>query len=48
MSSEEYGRILVQGEENMKRETEEDGRVIAVLEMRAINAQREGYFIVQV
>ena len=31
----------------MKR-VEEDGRVVAVLEKRAINAQREGYFIVQV
>ena len=38
---------MVQGEENMKR-VEEDGRVVAVLEKRAINAQREGYFIVQV
>ena len=47
VSSEEYGRILVQGEENMKR-VEEDGRVVAVLEKRSINAHREGYFIVQV
>ena len=47
MPSEEYGRILVQGEENLKRE-EEDGRVVAVLEKRAINAHREGYFILQV
>ena len=47
VSSEEYGRILVQGEENMKR-IEEDGRLVAVLEKRAISAQREGYFIVQV
>ena len=31
----------------MKRE-EEEGRVVAVLEKRAINAHREGYFIVQV
>ena len=47
VASEEYGRILVQGEENMKR-VMEDGRVVAVMEQRAINAQREGYFIVQV
>ena len=47
VSSEEYGRILVQGEENMKR-VEEDGRLVAVLEKRSINAHREGYFIVQV
>jgi hypothetical protein len=46
VSSEEYGRILIQGEENMKR-VEEDGRVVAVLEKRSINAHREGYFIVQ-
>ena len=31
----------------MKR-IEEDGRVVAVLEKRAISAQREGYFVVQV
>ena len=37
----------MQGEENMKR-IEEDGRLVAVLEKRAISAQREGYFIVQV
>ena len=47
VSSEEYGRILIQGEENMKR-VEADGRVVAVLEKRSINAHREGYFIVQV
>ena len=37
----------MQGEENMKR-VEKDGRVVAVLEKRSINAHREGYFIVQV
>ena len=47
MSSEEYGRILIQGEENMKR-VEEGGRVVAVLEKRSINAHREGHFVVQV
>ena len=47
VASEEYGRILVHGEENMKR-VMEDGRVVAVMEQRAISAQREGYFIVQV
>ena len=31
----------------MKR-VEVDGRVVAVLEKRSINAHREGYFIVQV
>jgi len=43
----EYGRSLTQGEENMRRVVEE-GKVVAVLERRAVDAKREGYFIVQV
>jgi len=44
---EEYSRVLTQGEENLKR-VMEGGEVVAVLEKRAIDAKREGYFIVQV
>lgn len=47
VSSEEYGQVLAQGEENLKR-VEENGEIVAVLEKRAINAKREGYFVVQV
>lgn len=47
VTSVEYGRVLTQGEENLKRK-EEGGEVIAVLEKRAVDAKREGYFIVQV
>ena len=47
MSATEYGRILTQGEENMRR-VEVEGRVVVVLEKRAVDAKREGYFIVQV
>jgi len=43
----EYGRILTQGEENMRR-IEEDGKVVTVLERRAVDVKTEGYFIVQV
>ncbi|XP_019851253.1 PREDICTED: rap guanine nucleotide exchange factor 6-like isoform X2 [Amphimedon queenslandica] len=46
VSSEEYGRVLAQGEENLKR-IEENGQVVAVLEKRAVSAKREGYFVVQ-
>lgn len=44
----EYGRIMTQGEENLKRLTDDEGRVVAVLEKRAVDARREGYFIIQV
>ena len=44
---EDYGRVLAQGEENLKR-IEEDGEVVAVLEKRAVSAKREGYFVIQV
>jgi hypothetical protein len=46
VTSEEYGRVLAQGEENLKR-IEEDGKIVAVLEKRAITAKKEGYFVVQ-
>ena len=39
--------MLTQGEENLKRK-EEGGEVVAVLEKRAVDVKREGYFIVQV
>lgn len=45
-SAEEFGRIMTQGEENLKRITE-DGKVVAVLEKRAVDARREGYFVIQ-
>ena len=38
---------MAQGEENLKRITE-DGKVVAVLEKRAVDARREGYFVIQV
>ena len=44
---EDYGGVLAQGEENLKR-IEEDGSVVAVLEKRAVSAKREGYFVIQV
>lgn len=47
ISCEEYGQVLAQGEENLKRVIE-DGEIVAVLEKRAVNAKREGYFVVQV
>ncbi len=47
VSVEDYGHVLAQGEENLKR-IEEDGRVVAVLEKRAVSAKREGYFVIQV
>ena len=47
MSAEDYGHVLAQGEENLKR-IEEDGDVVAVLEKRAVSAKREGYFVIQV
>lgn len=39
---------MTQGEENLKRITDEDGRVVIVLEKRAVDAKREGYFVIQV
>ena len=39
---------MTQGEENMKRVTDDEGRVVAVMEKRAVDARREGYFIIQV
>ena len=39
---------MTQGEENLKRLTDDEGRVVAVLEKRAVDARREGYFIIQV
>ena len=39
--------MLAQGEENLKR-IEEGGKIVAVLEKRAVTAKREGYFVVQV
>lgn len=47
ISSEEYGQVLAQGEENLKR-VEENGEIVAVLEKRVVDAKREGYFVVQV
>ena len=47
VSVRDYSHILTQGEENMRRVVEE-GKVVAVLERRAVDAKREGYFIVQV
>lgn len=44
---EEYSRVQIQGEENLKR-VEVGGELVAVLEKRAVDAKREGYFIVQV
>ena len=38
---------MTQGEENLKR-IMEDGKVVAVLEKRAVDAKREGYFVIQV
>ena len=38
--------MLAQWEENIKR-LEEDGKVVAVLEKRAVNVKREGYFVIQ-
>lgn len=38
---------MAQGEENLRRITE-DGKVVAVLEKRAVDARREGYFVIQV
>ena len=43
---EEYARVLAQWEENIKR-IEEDGKVVAVLEKRAVNVKKEGYFVIQ-
>ncbi|XP_064404349.1 rap guanine nucleotide exchange factor 6-like isoform X2 [Halichondria panicea] len=43
---EEYSRVQIQGEENLKR-VEVGGELVAVLEKRAVDAKREGYFIVQ-
>ena len=48
MSVKEYSRILAQGEENLKRITDEKGEVVMVMEKRAVDAKREGYFIIQV
>ena len=39
--------MQIQGEENLKR-VEVGGELVAVLEKRAVDAKREGYFIVQV
>ena len=39
---------MTQGEENLKRLTDDEGRVVAVMEKRAVDARREGYFIIQV
>ena len=47
MSAEDYGRVLAQGEENLKR-IEENEKIVAVLEKRAVSAKREGYFVIQV
>ena len=47
VSAEDYGRVLAQGEENLRR-VEEEGEVVAVLEKRAVSAKREGYFVIQV
>ncbi len=47
MTLEEYSRVQIQGEENLKR-VEVGGELVAVLEKRAVDAKREGYFIVQV
>lgn len=38
---------MAQGEENLRRITE-DGKVVAVLEKRAVDVKREGYFVIQV
>lgn len=38
---------MTQGEENLKRVTE-GGKVVAVLEKRAVDHRREGYFVIQV
>ena len=47
MSAEDYGRVLAQGEENLKR-IEENEKIVTVLEKRAVSAKREGYFVIQV
>ena len=43
----EYSHILAQGEENLKRVMDEKGEVVMVMEKRAVDHKREGYFIVQ-
>lgn len=46
VSAEDYGRVLAQGEENLKR-IEENEKIVTVLEKRAVSAKREGYFVIQ-
>lgn len=47
----DYYRILHQGEENIKRHEDEDGKVVLVTEQRTINARDrscKGYVVIRV
>ena len=46
----EFSQIIHEGEENIKRETDEDGQVVRVMELRAAGntCKRKGYFLIQV
>ncbi|XP_065907150.1 rap guanine nucleotide exchange factor 2-like isoform X1 [Dysidea avara] len=42
----EFSEIIHEGEEHIKRETDEDEQTVKVMELRAAGPKREGYFII--
>jgi len=44
----EFSQIIHEGEENIKRETDEDGQIVRVMELRSAGNKRKGYFLIQV
>ncbi|XP_065908690.1 rap guanine nucleotide exchange factor 6-like isoform X2 [Dysidea avara] len=43
----EFSEIIHEGEEHIKRETDEEEKTVKVMELRAAGPKREGYFIIQ-
>ena len=44
----EFSEIIREGKEYIKRETNEDGQTVKVVELHVAGPKREGYFIIQV